>query len=69
MNDRKWLFRGLAFQLSAGFLIAMFISQIGSLVFYGEASSGLVPALFVLVFYVGLLTVLIRRADRKRVIE
>ena len=69
MNDRKWLFRGLAFQLSAGFLIAMFISQIGSLVFYGVPSYGLVPSLFVLVFYVVLLMVLIKRADRKRVIE
>ncbi len=68
MGDRKWLFRGLAFQLSAGFLIAMFISQIGSIVFYGVASSGLVPALFVLAFYVVLLMVLIRRADQKRVI-
>ncbi len=69
MADKKWLFRGLAFQLSAGFLIALLISQIGSFVFYGVPSSGLVPALFVLVFYAVLLTVLIRRADRKRVIK
>ena len=68
MGDRKWLFRGLAFQLSAGFLIAMFISQIGSIVFYGVPSSGLLPALIVLAFYVVLLMVLIRRADQKRVI-
>jgi len=68
MGDRKWLFRGLAFQLSAGFLVAMFISQMGSLLFYGVASKGLVPAVIVLAFYVVLLTVLIKRADRKRVI-
>jgi ferrous iron transport protein B len=66
MGDRKWLFRGLGFQLSVGYVVAILISQIGSLVVYGTPSVGLVPAIFVLLGYAVLLVILIKRADQKR---
>lgn len=66
MGNRKWLFRGLGFQLSVGYIVAILISQIGSLTVYGEPAVGFVPAIGVLVVYSILLFVLVKRADKKR---
>lgn len=66
MGNRKWLFRGLGFQLSVGYIVAILISQIGSLAVYGEPAVGFVPAIGVLVVYSILLFVLVKRADKKR---
>ena len=66
MGDKKWLFRGLAFQLSVGYIVAIVIAQVGSLIFYGTPASGLSVAIVVLLAYAILLTVLIRRANKKR---
>ncbi len=68
MGDRKWFFRGLGFQFSVGYVVALLITQIGSLIFYGEYAVGFLPSLFILAFYVVLLFVLIKRADRKRIV-
>lgn len=68
MGDRKWFFRGLGFQFSVGYVVALLITQIGSLIFYGEYAVGFVPSLFILALYVILLFVLIKRADRKRIV-
>lgn len=66
MGDRKWLFRGLSFQLSVGFLVAMLITQIGTPIFYGKIATGFIPSIFVLIFYCVLLVYLFKRADGKR---
>jgi len=66
MGDKKWLWRGLGFQLSVGYIVAILISQIGTLVVYGKTGVGFIPAILVLTAYAVLLTVLFKRADRKR---
>jgi ferrous iron transport protein B len=66
MGDRKWLFRGLGFQLGVGYLVAMIISQVGSFIYYGKPAIGFLATIVILVGYVVLLTVLIKRADKKR---
>lgn len=66
MGDRKWLFRGLSFQLSVGFLVAMLITQIGTPIFYGKLAIGFIPSIFVIIFYFVLLIYLFKRADKKR---
>lgn len=66
MGDKKWLWRGLGFQLSVGYIVAILISQIGTLVVYGKTGVGFIPAILVLAAYAVLLTVLFKRADRKR---
>ena len=68
MGDRKWFFRGLGFQLSVGYVVALLITQIGSLIFYGELAVGFLPAVLILALYVVLLFVLIKRADKKRMV-
>ncbi len=60
LNDRKWLFRSIAFQLSVGYTVAMLISQIGTIVVYGKLATGFVPAIFVTIFMIGLVTYLIK---------
>lgn len=66
LGTKKWLFRGIAFQLSVGFVLAILITQIGTPLFYGELARGFVPALFVLVAFTGLLWFLMKKADDKR---
>lgn len=67
MGDRKWLFRGLSFQISVGYIVALLISQLGSLIVYGEVASGWLPAIGVILGYVVLITYLVKRADKKRI--
>ncbi|QOR35513.1 ferrous iron transporter B [Clostridium sp. 'deep sea'] len=47
MGSKKWLWKGLAFQFSVGYLVAMVITQVGTLVFYGKAAAGLIPAIII----------------------
>lgn len=66
LNDRKWLLKTILFQLSVGYLIAMLISQIGTIIVYGELATGFVPAIFVTILYVVVAVILVRRANKKR---
>ncbi|MPW25565.1 ferrous iron transport protein B [Alkalibaculum sp. M08DMB] len=66
MSNRKWLGKAILFQLSVGYIMAMIITQIGTIVVYGELSIGFVPAIFVSILYIVLITVLIKRANRKK---
>jgi ferrous iron transport protein B len=49
MGSKKWLFRGLAFQFSVGYLIAMAVTQLGTLIVYGTPAVGFVPAIVIAV--------------------
>lgn len=66
LGSKKWLFRGLAFQLSVGYILAIVISQFGTLIFYGTFATGFTSAMMILVAYGILVTVLIHRAKVKR---
>ncbi|MFZ7132221.1 MAG: ferrous iron transporter B [Eubacteriales bacterium] len=66
MGDHKWLGKAILFQFSVGYLLAMFITQIGTIIFYGELAVGFIPAVIVTVLYAVLITYLIKRANRKR---
>lgn len=66
LGSKKWLFRGLSFQLSVGYIIAMIISQFGTLIFYGRFARGFMSAMFILIGYGLLITFLIHRAKVKR---
>jgi ferrous iron transport protein B len=66
MGSGKWLLRGVGFQLGVGFTIAMLISQIGTLVFYGETAAGFVPSIVITILLSAFLVYSIRKADVKR---
>ncbi len=60
-QSRKWLTRAVLFQLAVGYTLAMLITQIGTLIVYGELAVGFVPAIFM----AGLLYYLIKRSKYK----
>lgn len=66
MGSKKWLFKALAFQFGVGYTLAMLVTQIGSLIVYGELAVGFVPAIFILVGVAALLFMIIKRADTRR---
>ncbi|PKM55109.1 MAG: ferrous iron transporter B [Firmicutes bacterium HGW-Firmicutes-5] len=66
MGSKKWFFRGLAFQLSVGYILALLITHIGTLVIYGETAEGFIPAIFVLIAYAVGVTFLIKRANTSK---
>jgi ferrous iron transport protein B len=66
MGSKKWLFRGLAFQFGVGYMVAMLISQIGSLIVYGTPAVGFGPAIVIAVLMALFLVFIIKRADFKR---
>lgn len=63
MGSKKWLFRGIAFQLGVGYTLAMLASQIGWLIVYGEPGAGFVPAIAVTLCIALFLFLLIRKVD------
>ena len=65
MQDRKWLWGGIALQLCTGYTIAFFVYQIGTLVTTGTLGVAAVPGLIVIAAFVLILVTLIRNTDRK----
>jgi ferrous iron transport protein B len=66
MGSKKWLLRALGFQFGVGYILAMLITQIGSLVFYGRPATGFVAAIIITVFVIIGLIFTIKKADVKR---
>ncbi len=67
MGSKKWLLKALAFQFSVGYILAMIITQVGSLIVYRTPAVGFVPAIIITVITALYLFVTIRKADGKRV--
>ena len=65
MQDKKWLWGGIALQLSTGYTVAFFVYQIGTLVTTGTVGSGFIPGLLVIAVFVMILTVLIRKKEKQ----
>ena len=65
MQDKKWLWGGIALQLSTGYTVAFFVYQIGTLVTTGTVGSGFIPGLLVVAVFAMILTVLIRKKEKE----
>ena len=66
LADRKWLLKGIAFQFSVGYLLAMLITQVGTIIFYGELAIGFIPACVITVLYAIIICYLIGRSSSKK---
>lgn len=64
-QSRKWLTRAILFQLAVGYTLAMLITQIGTLLVYGEFAVGFIPAVVISIFMGALLIYLIKRSKKK----
>lgn len=67
MGSKKWLFRALGFQFGVGYLLAMVISQVGTLIVYGKPATGLVPAIIIAVVAAVYVFITIKKSDSKRI--
>ncbi|HHV95945.1 MAG TPA: ferrous iron transporter B [Clostridiaceae bacterium] len=65
--ERKWLLRALAFQFSVGYLLAMLVTQIGTIILYGKLATGFVAACIILILYAIVIYYLIKRTSSGKI--
>lgn len=65
LGSKKWLFKALAFQFSVGYTLAMLVTQIGSLIVYGQPATGFVPAIIIAIVIVLYLVTIIKKRGSK----
>lgn len=65
MQSKKWLWGGIALQLSTGYTVAFLVYQIGTLITTGKVGAGFVPGLIAVLVIVAIVTALIIRTNRQ----
>ncbi len=65
LNDRKWLFGGIALQLGTGFTVAFVVYQLGTLITTGSLGAAFVPGLMAVAAIVGVITWLCIKSGEK----
>ncbi len=65
MQNKKWLFGGIALQMGTAYTLAFFVYQIGTLITTGAIGSGFVPGLIAVAILIAILISLIKKADKK----
>jgi len=65
MQDRKWLWGGIALQFGTGYVVAFLVYQIGTLITTGSVGTGFVPGLIVVIALAAIVIALIKKADAK----
>ncbi|MEG0774276.1 ferrous iron transport protein B [Clostridium sp.] len=66
LGSKKWLFKALAFQFSVGYILAMIINQVGTLIVSRKPAVGFVPAIIIALVTVTYLAITIKKSDNKR---
>lgn len=65
MQDKKWLFGGIALQLATGYVIAFFVYQIGTLITTGSVGDAFVPGLIAVAAIIGVIASLVVKVNKK----
>ncbi len=65
MQDKKWLWGGIALQFGTGYVVAFLVYQIGTLVTTGSVGTGFVPGLIVVAVLAAIVVALIKKAESK----
>ena len=65
MQDRKWLWGGIALQLGTGYVVAFLVYQIGTLITTGALANGFIPGLVAVAVIVAIVVALIGRTNRR----
>ena len=65
MQDKKWLWGGIALQLGTGYTIAFLVYQIGTLITTGALGSGFAPGLTAVALMAGILAILTRKTQKE----
>ena len=64
MQDKKWLWGGIALQVGTGYTVAFFVYQIGTFAANGAFGSGFIPGLIAVAVFAAILAVLILRKEK-----
>lgn len=65
MQDKKWLWGGIALQLGTGYTVAFLVYQLGTLITTGSLGTAFLPGLIAVAVFAAVLILLIRNTDRK----
>ncbi len=65
MQDKKWLWGGIALQLGTGYVVAFLVYQIGTLITTGGLGNAFVPGLIAVVAMVAIVVALINKTNKK----
>ncbi|MBF7096805.1 ferrous iron transporter B [Alkalibacter mobilis] len=65
MESRKWLWGGIAFQLSMGYVVSFIVYQVGTLITTGSFGNAFVPGLIAVAFIIGIIFYLMQRNNQE----
>lgn len=65
MQNKKWLFGGIALQLGTGYVIAFVVYQIGTLITTGSLGQAFVPGLIAVAAIIGIIVALVMNVNKK----
>lgn len=65
MQNKKWLFGGIALQLGTGYVIAFLVYQIGTLITTGSLGQAFVPGLIAVAAIISIIVALILNVNKK----
>lgn len=65
MENKKWLWSGILFQFSTGYVVAFLTYQIGTLITTGALGTGFLPGLIAVIAIIGCIVYLMKKGDQK----
>ena len=65
MQDKKWLWGGIALHLGTGYTIAYLVYQIGTLITTGNPGAAFIPGLIAVAAMVAVIVALIHKTNKK----
>lgn len=65
MENRKWLWGGIAFQLATGYVVAFSVYQVGTLITTGALGTAFLPGLIAVSAIIGIIAYLMRKGSKK----
>ncbi len=69
MEDKKWLWGGIAFQFGMGYVAAFFVYHIGTLLTAGSIGTGFIPGLIAVAIMIGYVVYLMKKGDEKAALK
>jgi len=63
MENKKWLWGGIAFQFGMGYVVAFITYQVGTLITTGAVGTGFIPGLIVVAGLIGYVAYLVKKGD------
>ena len=65
MEDKKWLWGGIAFQFATGYIVAFLTYQIGTLITTGSVGDAFIPGLVAVSIMIGIIAYLMKKGSEK----